>query len=499
MSTHLHRRLLAAIRRARLFAPGSRVGVAVSGGGDSVALLMLLYDLRAELGITIAVVHLNHRLRGKHSAADERFVAELARSLGLELFLKRRNVAARARAARGNLEETAREHRYAFFEELITRRGVLDRIATAHTLDDQAETVLDRILRGTGISGLAAIRAVRGAVVRPLLEVRREELRDFLESRGQPWREDASNQDLLQLRARLRHKLLPEITANYSPAAAGHLAELARLAQGEEDFWRALEDDCFHRLVRAHKGVFSIRAPDLLLPLHLSLSAAESSAARDAARASTQQEALASRLLRRIFQAMPGGRALGSRHVAQVLHLASSASGSGHRVELPGGIVALREFDQIEFRAESAHRKGAGRALPEDAYEFVIELPGRGAAEVTLPSIGLRYSFKLIDCPPAPRDTGNSLPVALDAARLRFPLVLRNWRPGDAYLPSGRRLPRKLKELFLAKRVPAHLRGLWPVLTCGGVIAWVRGMPAAQEFAAGKDSRRVLRIREAKI
>jgi tRNA(Ile)-lysidine synthase len=499
MSTHLHRRLLAAIRRARMFAPGNRVGVAVSGGGDSVALLLLLCDLRAELGITVAAVHLNHRLRGKESTSDERFVAELARSLGLECFIKRRNVAARARAAQANLEETAREHRYAFFQELLTRRALLDRVATAHTLDDQAETVLDRILRGTGIPGLAAIRPVRGAIVRPLLAARRQELRDFLKSRAQPWREDASNQDVSQMRARLRHKLLPELAANYSSAAAAHLSDLARLAQEDEEFWRALEDDCFHRLVRAHKGVFSIRASDLLMPLHLSLSAAESLAARDAAGGFTQQQALASRLVRRIFQALPGSRALGSRHVDQVIHLAASASGSGHRVELPGGIVASREFDQIEFRAEPARRKGLEKGAAEDAYEIEVVLPARGAADVTLPAMALRFSFKLIDCPALPRDTGNSLPVALDAARLRFPLVLRNWRPGDAYHPLGRRSSRKLKGMFLVNRVPLHLRALWPVLTCGGAIAWARGMPAAEEFAATKGSRRLLLIREAKI
>jgi tRNA(Ile)-lysidine synthase len=226
------------------------VAAAVSGGADSVALLCLLLELRAELGIVLSVAHVNHKLRGEESDEDERFVAKLAGQHGLELHVRRRRLTGggvptpgrnRPPASAG-IEAAARELRYGFFRQLA-REGRVTKIATAHTLDDQAETVLLRMFRGTGIRGLAGIHPrivfeeqgrAFGEVVRPLLGFRRAALLEFLRERGQAWREDSSNRDIAFLRNRVRHRLLPVIGEEFGEAAIEHMGELAEIARAEE-------------------------------------------------------------------------------------------------------------------------------------------------------------------------------------------------------------------------------------------------------------------------
>ena len=190
--------------------PGDRVGVAVSGGADSVALLHLLLELREKLGVVLSVVHFNHKLRGKTSDADEKFVAKLATKHGLEFHSASVYVAKKAESERANLEDAARRARYDYFRSL-TESGTCTRVAVAHTADDQAETVLAHIFRGTGLTGLGGIHPSNGPVIRPLLSVRRDELRRYLRAQKHMWREDATNQDRSYARNQLRHEVLPQL------------------------------------------------------------------------------------------------------------------------------------------------------------------------------------------------------------------------------------------------------------------------------------------------
>jgi tRNA(Ile)-lysidine synthase len=250
----LAERLLKAIRKQESIRAGDRLAAAVSGGADSVALLCLLLELRAELGIVLSVAHVNHKLRGEEADEDERFVAQLARQHGLELHVCEAPVD-------GNqifgIEAAARELRYGFFRQLA-REGRVTKIATAHTLDDQAETVLLRIFRGTGIRGLSGVHPrivfeeqgrAFGELVRPLLGFRRAALQEFLREQGQSWREDSSNRDIAFLRNRVRHRLLPTIGKEFGEAAIEHMGELAEIARAEEEHW-----GCGHPEVRGQGG-----------------------------------------------------------------------------------------------------------------------------------------------------------------------------------------------------------------------------------------------------
>lgn len=491
MPEKLQERVRKALQRHRMLEPGDRVGVAVSGGADSVALLLLLEELRSDLGITLAVMHFNHQLRGESAEADEQFVRELAASRGLEPLVSREDVAGRARQERLNLEEAARKYRYVFFARAI-EAGQVSRVAVAHTADDQAETVLARLMRGTGPLGLAGIYPIIGGVIRPLLEVRRQELRDYLASRGQAWREDLSNRDTTRLRARIRERLLPVLETEFAPATVAHLVTLAELVRADEAFWNALTEDRLRALAEESPAGFAISIPDLLRPLALSSPPTAAPGQIDA------NEALIGRLVRGLVEKVKGDRRqLTAEHVAQVIRLARESS-SGHRLHLPGGVVVKRSFEQLIFKRTEDLRDGRrsrGTTPRRDAYSYRVDLPQQGAVSVRVAEIGKRFRLKAIDWPLAESET-RRVAEALDAERLRPPLVLRNWQPGDAYRPKGHRHSEKVKRLFLEKRIPAQERSHWPVLTSAGRLAWAKGLPAAEEFAARAETRIGLLIQE---
>jgi tRNA(Ile)-lysidine synthase len=485
----LEHRVLETIRHARMLAPGDRAGVAVSGGADSVALLRMLETLRDRLGITLVVVHFNHRLRGTESEADARFVQDLASRRKLEYIAGREDVAAAAAAHSWNLEDAARRLRYAFFERLVAE-GRATHIVVGHTADDQAETVLAHILRGTGPAGLAGIYPAVGSVVRPLLGERRDDLREYLRQLGQNWREDSTNRDLTRQRARIREQLLPLLERDFSPRAVDQLSRLAGLAREQETFWDALVKDRLGALVRADDAKRLIRVQDLLAPLDLT-SAAEPGALGT----------LTERLIRQLYRELrgsPGG--LAEVHVAQVIDLARK-QGSGNRAELPGGILVERNFGELVFsRARSTRRLAPGaQTVPyENAYFYVVSLPTHGVATVLVPELNRRFCLKVIDWSHSERDTKRDSAV-LDANLLREPLILRSWRPGDAYRPQGRRGLKKLKEMFLAGRVPSRDRACWPVLESCGRVVWARGLPPADEFCVRESTQAGVVIEEVQL
>jgi len=485
MSDKLREQVLSAIRQHRMLKAGDRVGVAVSGGGDSVALLLLLGELRAELGISLVVLHFNHQLRGTDSDADEKFVAELAHSRGLEFISARRDVAAEARHLGQNLEEVARQLRYGFFNE-VAQSGQVTRVAVAHTADDQAETVLARLLRGTGPTGLAGIYPVVGVVVRPLLGVRRGAVREYLKSCGQAWREDASNLDAARLRAHIRRSLLPLLESEFQPAIVERLAALASAARGDEAFWRALEDDALRRhfdaghLKRLAHGL-AVRISDLLEPIDLAAIESEHEGASNMERQVFQQglcDAFARRMVRRLFAETAGSlHGLTSAHVELVLQLARGGAG-GTQIHLPGVVVERSLHGELIFVL-----RGKETRVPQEPYEYVVDISRARGTRVDVPQIGKRFVLKVIDWPGAASETRQGA-EPLDFERLSAPVVLRNWRPGDAYRPRGRQRVHKLKELLYGQGVDARERPVWPVLTSAGQVVWARGLPGADEFAA---------------
>ena len=490
MRSTVKNRLLGRIERQRKFRPGLRLGLAVSGGADSVALLRLLLELREKLGIVLSVVHFNHKLRGRASDADEKFVSQLADRFGLPLHLARADVAGKARREKANLEDAARRARYAYFAKL-EHQGTLDCVATAHTMDDQAETVLSHILRGAGLAGLAGIYPVAEFVVRPLLFARRSELRTYLRAKKQAWREDATNRDLTRMRARIRGKLVPLLEKQFQPGVVPHLAALADHAREEETLLSALA--AFHAaaLAKHEPDGIRIRVAELLdaATAKTPQTGELSTASRDAA-----LPALGKRILRNIavqVRSRPGQWS--AQHLNDLWDFALHGQ-NGKMLQFPGRITVRREPDSLFFYAQE--KRTAPKAEPvTENYEFAIDLSSADLL-FRVPQLSCAFRFRVIDWPPHRRDTIFDRGVALDYGRLIEPVVLRDWRPGDRLRSSGHRKAQKLIRLLNEKRIDRWHRAGWPVVTSGGILAWTRGFPPAAEFAADDKTRRAVVITE---
>ena len=506
MHESLARRMFASVKKQGMFRAGERVGVGVSGGADSVALLLLLLELREKLGIVVSVAHLNHKLRAKASDADEQFVAKLAAKHGLVFHGESVDVAARAKREKANLEDAARRTRYEFFAKLVTE-GKLDRVAVAHTADDQAETVLAHILRGTGLAGLGGIHPRTESVVRPLLGARRAELRKYLRSKKQKWREDATNRDTARMRARIRKKLLPLLEKEFQSGVVEHLALLAEFAREDEEFLDLLARERCEELVTTTGDETRISSRDLLRPMRRkSMQARQLESAEDTNKTEEKCAALTKRMLRRLIEEKKSGTGqITAQHIAAVMELTRHGN-SGKLVQLPGGVDVRREREELvlctnssRFGRRNGGKRGSGRLgatekSHEKEYEYKIDFRN-GEAILRVPQAGCVIRLRVIDWPTIRGETRDSGAV-LDGDRLRLPLVLRNWRFGDKLQPAGQQKAHKLKRLLNEKRVSRWERDGWPVLTSGGVLVWARGFPVAAGFAANEGTRTGILIAE---
>jgi tRNA(Ile)-lysidine synthase len=451
------------IRRYRMFEPGQHVGVAVSGGADSVCLLHVLLELAPQWDLRLCILHLNHGLRGEESRQDEQFVRELAARLGLPATVRAVDVAASA----DNLEQAARHARLAFFREQMTAGG-LARVATGHTRDDQAETVLFRFLRGSGGAGLAAIRPVTAeGMVRPLLDAGRADVERFLHQRGIAWREDSSNASLQFARNRIRHRLLPQLVREWNPGIAETLHRAADWALAEEQYWDAEIGRLAAQFLIEREGAVLVRV-EILRQLPL---------------------AAARRLVRRALERAKGDlRGVDFGHIAAIVKLASSPQGHG-RVQAPG-VEAERSLDWLRFVSFGGARRAPG------GYRLPASVPGL----VPVPGTGIAISLELIEKAEtleSPDSVYNSGTGWVDWRSLSGSLEIRNWRPGDQYQPTGSAGEEKIKTLFQKARIPRWERRHWPVVTDKSAIVWARQFGAAMRFAATPACTTVLRIREA--
>ncbi len=455
------------------------MAAAVSGGADSVALLGLLLELRAELGIVLSIAHVNHKLRGEESDEDERFVAELARLHGLALHVRAAPVGERqscggSSSAGSGIEAAARALRYGFFREL-TRDGRVAKVATAHTLDDQAETVLLRIFRGTGIRGLSGIHPriifedherAFGEVLRPLLGFRRAALQDFLRAQSQGWREDSSNREIAFLRNRVRHRLLPMIAEEFGDSAIGHMGELAEIARAEEEQWAAAAwpADAQYPVLSQHAGlnVERLRA----LPL-----------------------AAQRRLVRAWLQANAPDLGISFRLIEEALELAGEPA-DGNVEAGSGWNLRLGRRELLLEREPSSDRNGKVRDKVTD-YQYALPIPGA----VCVPELGARrIEAQIVEAVAVPEDERGQL---LDRTRLPGEVLIRNWRAGDRYWPAHTAAAKKVKELLSDRHATGLEKKLWPVAVADGCgLVWLRGFAVPAALRAPAEAKHAIWIRE---
>jgi tRNA(Ile)-lysidine synthase len=522
VSVHeLAERGLVHIRREELLHAGDRVGVAVSGGIDSVALLRLLMELGQELGIVLSIVHFNHKLREAESDADQEFVAKLACEYGLEFLSESGDVERQAAEEHSGVEAAARELRYGFFRRLLNGSAesaappqstsppaiLLDKIVTGHTLDDQAETVLMRLIRGTGLRGLGGIhlRIVvehedgegHGEIVRPLLGIRRRELEQYLAELKQPWREDATNADSKFTRNRVRKLLLPVLEREFNPAVMESFAELSEIARDEEDYWENELSGWLGTVVQWSQPEWARGLPgfdDSQSLVQIQPSAphpqllerldqpgpAVMNASVSRPWLLTEPRAVQRRVLKAIGER--AGIPLEFKHIEEILHFAAEDGPSGKGLSLPLGWKILREPEALVFVTPDLLRQ---ERIPD--FEYELPVPGRAL----VPELGIVIEALRIapQITPELQAAEYNPQQLLRADLLPGRLIVRNWRAGDRFWPAHTKAPKKIKELLQERHVAQPGRRLWPVVASGDGIVWMRGFSVpARLRAAGQEA-----------
>lgn len=437
-----------------LLPQGAGILVACSGGPDSLALLELLWRLSSRYELRVAAAHFEHGIRGEVSKADADFVTTFCRERGIPVYVGAGDVPAEAALSGDSLEQTARRLRYAFLE--ATREAQqLQLLATAHHADDQAETVLMRILRGTGPDGLAAIRprsGTDGHIIRPFLCLTKAEIQQWCARQKLQPRFDSTNALPDCTRNRLRLELLPQIRRDYNPEVSRGLCQLAEVAADEADYLERQADICWHdeQYVR-HDGVLALSQAGI----------------------ASQHPALQRRMLRRFWRTVTGtARDLGFVHVELLRQLIMTGQ-TGSRQQLPGGFSAWLDYGWLTCR-----RGPSEASLPAGDMAVPLQAAGQTAfGDICL-------TARCLDAADVPARSGSNM-FFFDPSNVPRPLVLRYRQPGDwIALPAGRK---KLKALFIDDKVPRIERDRWPLLAAGQEILWVIGKRRTSHFPVNPD------------
>ena len=468
----IEQKLKAINQRHGLVSFSDRVLVAVSGGPDSVALLHLLYELKDEFDLHLEVAHLQHGIRGAEAKEDAEFVAAMAEKLKLPFHLKDIDLPRmKSAAGKGNLEALARAERYRFFAEVVKDRR-LGKVATAHTRDDQAETVMMWFLRGAGKKGWAGMsplqqfRAVNGApdtltVIRPLLETSKSGILAYLAEKQLAYRIDRSNQDSAFLRNWIRLELMPKIHERVDDGFFSRLSQQAHLFRDEDLF---LEEVARKSYDRIHDGMGLSRTALLGEP-----------------------KALQRRVLRLWLEQTRGHlRGIDFVHIEALLRLIEEGPAQG-RLPIPGGWELAREYEKLKLERRS-------RGLKPVCYNYRLEIGTR----LRVTEASMEFQSELAAKPQAQLDA-DFMEAAFDASCLTGHLAVRNFRRGDRFQPLGMAGHKKIKDLFIEKKVPLSIRAQCPLLTMGEEILWIPGFGRSEIARVSEKTAACVRIKAVPI
>ncbi|HUX06782.1 MAG TPA: tRNA lysidine(34) synthetase TilS [Acidobacteriota bacterium] len=456
--------VLNTIEKATLVSPGDCVLVAFSGGPDSTALLHVLHELRDDLEIDLVAAHLNHLLRGLESDGDEAWCAEFAGSLGIDFHSRRLDVRAENQRRNGNLEETARELRYDFLERTADEFGAQS-IAVGHTADDQAETVLLRLLRGAGSGGLRGMRLRRGRIIRPLLEAGGGDVLDYLASKNLGHRSDSSNREEKLTRVFLRRRVVP-LLRELNPSLEKTISTSAAILSEEDDFLNEVADGVIRDIELEHPGGLAIDA-ESFASLH---------------------PALQRRVLRRILARGRGDlRSIEYRSIEAMRRCALS---DGPGVDLDN--LAFVKHDHLLILRPKDERTG------EPPAEF--RYTAAAGQTIRVKEVDKSFALRNIEASDGVETKKLSGPgrVLLDADAAGETLEVRNWLPGDRYRPLGSPGRQKLQDIFINSGIPRRERISSVVFLAGGRICWVSGLRVSEDFKVIPETSRILVIEEVK-
>lgn len=408
----------------KLIKPNNHIILGISGGPDSIALLFIMQKIKSEFNLTLSVAHVNHSLRPE-ADEEEALVKKLCHNLDIPFYSYKADVTNIAKQNKISIEEAGRNVRYDFFNQLLAKINA-DLIATAHHQDDNAETVLINLLRGTGIKGLRGILPINNNIIRPLLEVSKLEIETYLEERNLPYFIDKSNFDPIYLRNKIRHELIPLLKTDYNPKIVENLNQLAIIAREENE---ELENQARHLYNEAlvKKTANTIILNNLFLA-NLSI-------------------ALQKRVILYTLSSLAGEEGFEALDVKLILDLMTK-EGSAKTIQLKKGVNVSKVYDELAF---STIKKEI------ISFDYLLNIP----ATIILPT-GEKYLFELI----SPEKLVVSDYIAyIDYDKCKLPLHLRSRKTGDIFYPYGLKGSKKIKDYFIDLKIPKYKRSMIPLLT----------------------------------
>ena len=455
------------IESYKLIEKGDRVLVCVSGGPDSMALLYLMASLRGCYNITLCAAHLDHMLRGRESAGDADFVKKAALTLNIPVTCESIDVKRAVLASKMSVEETAREIRYDFYKRAAEKLNA-NRIATGHTMDDQAETVLMRFIKGSGSLGLSGIpykrRTGEFQIIRPLLDVTRKSIEHYLEEHGIPSRTDASNFETFYFRNKIRHLLIPLLEKDFNPRIKENLSNIAENLSDEFNYLNNKASVLFKRLAADTKAGIKIRIKELL----------------------KRHVVLQRLIIRQIICKLRGGlKGIKYRHWKAVKSLLSCEEGAG--IDLPGRIKVVKRQGQLIFTS-----KHIG---PKYKTKFKKTAKLRVQGKTVIPELGIKIAANIVkSAPHFKKGEKNKKTEYIDGNTVRHFLKVRTKRKGDRMKPLGMKSNKKLHDIFVDEKVPYETRDTIPLIIAGNKIVWIVGIKMSDDYKITKGTRRIIKL-----
>ncbi|MFL0248012.1 tRNA lysidine(34) synthetase TilS [Candidatus Clostridium stratigraminis] len=455
-------KVITTIKENNMFVPNDKVIVAVSGGPDSICLLHILNRIKVKYNLTLYAAHVNHCLRGEEADKDEEYVKAFCKKIGIACFSKRVDVNKLAREKGLSSESAGREARYDFFNELFDKLGA-DKIALAHNANDQAETVLMRIVRGSGMEGLIGIRPIRGNIfVRPLINIRRESIESYCKENFLEPRIDKTNLENIYARNKVRLELIPYIMDNFNSDVISAINRLADTISKDNEY---LEEIALEK----YKGYCDEKALKVIINSEAFL----------------EKEAIITRVLRLALNRVKGNLYnVEKKHIYDIINL--QKSGTGKKLNLPSGIICFNNYDNIELYF------GKIKNNPDIVNNnYLIKIN----ETVDLPAFGIEVSTRLIDNDEKINFKENSYLKYFDYDKIKGNIIIRARKDGDKFTPFGMKGSKKLKDFFIDLKIPQEERDKIPLICFGDTIAWIVGCRISERFKIHKETKNILEIK----
>lgn len=447
--------VLNTIEKYNMIKNGDRILIGVSGGVDSIVLLDVLVRIKARYNIDIIVAHLNHCLRGEDAEKDEQFVKSLSEKYGLKCYTKKSNMNLFAKENKISSEEAGRILRYSFFDELVKIENC-NKIAIAHNKNDQAETILMRIFRGTGLDGLVGIKHVNNSIIRPILDCSRDEIEEYQKMNHLEYREDYTNSQTIYTRNSIRHEMIPLIKKEYNSNIIDSLCRMSNLIQDDLNIINTSVMESLLKLeFQEHTKMVSFNK-EKFLELDIAL-----------------QKRVVRYGINKVKLDLNG---IEDKHIENILKLALNSS-TGKKIDITDGLIARNNYTKLEILYKQASGKD---------FEFEVEIGSTQNFE------SFKIESYLEDKKNIDFYTKDIFLKFFDYDKMKCTIKIRNRRVGDKFIPLGMTGSKKIKDLFIDEKIEADKRDEIPIVVCGDEIVWVVGYRIGDKFKVTDKTEKVL-------